>query len=207
MAVIDNLSTGFENLNSRSAFFKADITDRVEVEKVFADFRPGMSFITRADRCSTFRFRSRLRCPGEHRGSINILEACRLHGARKWSMLLPQRCTAILVTCQSMKRHPIAPSAPYGISSIRSNTICRSIMISMTYHMWLCATECVRAAPDPKGEGGVVAIFTDRLLNGEGVRIFGDGEQTRILCSGDIARLTCWLDLIILRYHQCQQWQ
>jgi UDP-glucose 4-epimerase len=32
---------------------------------------------------------------------------------------------------------------------------------------------------DPHGEAGVVAIFADRLLRGEPVTIFGDGEQTR----------------------------
>ena len=32
---------------------------------------------------------------------------------------------------------------------------------------------------DPHGEAGVVAIFCNRLLAGEGLTIFGDGEQTR----------------------------
>ena len=32
---------------------------------------------------------------------------------------------------------------------------------------------------DPHGEAGVVAIFCTRLLENEGLTIFGDGEQTR----------------------------
>jgi UDP-glucose 4-epimerase len=32
---------------------------------------------------------------------------------------------------------------------------------------------------DPHGEAGVVAIFASRLLRGDPVTIFGDGEQTR----------------------------
>jgi UDP-glucose 4-epimerase len=32
---------------------------------------------------------------------------------------------------------------------------------------------------DPHGEAGVVAIFCNRLLSGEPLTIFGDGEQTR----------------------------
>ena len=32
---------------------------------------------------------------------------------------------------------------------------------------------------DPHGEAGVVAIFSNRLLNDEPLTIFGDGEQTR----------------------------
>jgi len=32
---------------------------------------------------------------------------------------------------------------------------------------------------DPMGEGGVVSIFVDRMLNGQAPIIYGDGEQTR----------------------------
>jgi UDP-glucose 4-epimerase len=32
---------------------------------------------------------------------------------------------------------------------------------------------------NPHGEAGVVAIFAERLLNGQPLTIFGDGEQTR----------------------------
>lgn len=32
---------------------------------------------------------------------------------------------------------------------------------------------------DPKGEGGVVSIFTDKMVNGEQPAIYGDGKQTR----------------------------
>jgi len=32
---------------------------------------------------------------------------------------------------------------------------------------------------DPHGEAGVVAIFSSRLLDGQPLTIFGDGEQTR----------------------------
>ena len=32
---------------------------------------------------------------------------------------------------------------------------------------------------DPHGEAGVVAIFAERILRGQEVTVFGDGEQTR----------------------------
>ena len=32
---------------------------------------------------------------------------------------------------------------------------------------------------DPHGEAGVVAIFAERILRGDPVTVFGDGEQTR----------------------------
>jgi len=42
---------------------------------------------------------------------------------------------------------------------------------------------------DPHGEAGVVAIFSDRLLDGRPCTIFGDGSQTRdYVFAGDVAR-------------------
>ena len=42
---------------------------------------------------------------------------------------------------------------------------------------------------DPHGEAGVVAIFCERLLEGETCTIFGDGKQTRdYVFAGDVAR-------------------
>lgn len=32
---------------------------------------------------------------------------------------------------------------------------------------------------DPKGEGGVISIFVDRMMDGEKPIIYGDGKQTR----------------------------
>jgi UDP-glucose 4-epimerase len=41
---------------------------------------------------------------------------------------------------------------------------------------------------NPKGEAGVVAIFTKRLLAGEPLVVYGDGEQTRdMVFVGDVA--------------------
>jgi UDP-glucose 4-epimerase len=41
---------------------------------------------------------------------------------------------------------------------------------------------------NPHGEAGVVALFSRRILNGETLRVFGDGEQTRdYVYVGDIA--------------------
>ena len=192
VAVIDNLSTGFEkNLNSRSAFFKADITDRVEVEKVFADFRPEY-VIHHAAQIDVRRsvsdpvYDARVNIEG----SINILEACRLHGARK---VVYASSAAVYGDPRYLpvdEKHPIAPSAPYGISK---HTVEHYLSV---YHdlydlpyVALRYSNVYGPRQDPKGEGGVVAIFTDRLLNGEGVRIFGDGEQTRdFVFVGDIAR-------------------
>ena len=44
---------------------------------------------------------------------------------------------------------------------------------------------------DPHGEAGVVAIFLNRLIDGETPTIFGDGKQTRdYIFVGDVVRAT-----------------
>lgn len=47
---------------------------------------------------------------------------------------------------------------------------------------------------DPNGEAGVVAIFSTRLLRGEPLTIFGDGEQTRdYIFVGDVVSANMFL--------------
>jgi UDP-glucose 4-epimerase len=76
--------------------------------------------------------------------------------------------------------HPQQPLSPYGVSK-------KSVIDYLVAYRELHALEfCALALgnvygprQDPHGEAGVVAIFAERLLRGEPVTVFGDGEQTR----------------------------
>ncbi len=76
--------------------------------------------------------------------------------------------------------HPHQPLSPYGVSK-------KSVMDYLVAYRQLHALEfCALALgnvygprQDPHGEAGVVAIFAERILRGEPVTVFGDGEQTR----------------------------
>ncbi len=76
--------------------------------------------------------------------------------------------------------HPQQPLSPYGVAK-------KSVMDYLVAYRQLHALEfCALALgnvygprQDPHGEAGVVAIFAERLLRGEPVTVFGDGEQTR----------------------------
>jgi UDP-glucose 4-epimerase len=76
--------------------------------------------------------------------------------------------------------HPQRPLSPYGVSK-------KSGIDYLTAYRELHAVEyCALALAnvygprqDPHGEAGVVAIFANRLLAGEAVTVYGDGEQTR----------------------------
>jgi UDP-glucose 4-epimerase len=75
---------------------------------------------------------------------------------------------------------PQRPLSPYGVSK-------KSAIDYLVAYRELHSLEFVALAlanvygprQDPHGEAGVVAIFAERLLTGQPVTIYGDGEQTR----------------------------
>jgi UDP-glucose 4-epimerase len=76
--------------------------------------------------------------------------------------------------------HAQQPLSPYGVSK-------KSVIDYLVAYRELHALEFSALAlgnvygprQDPHGEAGVVAIFAERILRGEPVTVFGDGEQTR----------------------------
>jgi UDP-glucose 4-epimerase len=76
--------------------------------------------------------------------------------------------------------HLHMPLSPYGVS--KKAAIDYLVAYRELHSVEFCALALANVygpRQDPHGEAGVVAIFADRLLRGEPVTIFGDGEQTR----------------------------
>jgi UDP-glucose 4-epimerase len=75
---------------------------------------------------------------------------------------------------------PKLPLSPYGVTKLTGE-------LYLNYYRRVRGLEYVALRysnvygprQDPHGEAGVVAIFCSRLLDGERLTIFGDGEQTR----------------------------
>jgi len=75
---------------------------------------------------------------------------------------------------------PHRPLSPYGVSK-------KSAIDYLVAYRELHSLEFVALAlanvygprQDPHGEAGVVSIFAERILRGQSVTVFGDGEQTR----------------------------
>ena len=85
---------------------------------------------------------------------------------------------------------PFSPMAPYGVSKM-----------AMEYYLNFYSDEhglkytslrygnVYGPRQDPHGEAGVVAIFSQRIMAGEPLTVYGDGEQTRdYVYVGDVAR-------------------
>jgi UDP-glucose 4-epimerase len=192
VAVIDNLSTGNKrNLNPAARFFAVDITDACGLDEAFASFSP--DFVIH--HAAQIDVRRSVSDPAHDAavnigGSLNVLEACRRHGVRK---VVYASSAALYGDPRYLpvdEEHPVLPMAPYGASK---HTVEHYLEIYRELHglpyMALRYSNVYGPRQDPKGEGGVVAIFTGRLLAGEEVVIYGAGEQTRdFIYVGDVAR-------------------
>jgi UDP-glucose 4-epimerase len=112
-------------------------------------------------------------------GTIRVLEEARRHGAR---VVLASTGGAIYGECDgpASEDAPRRPLSPYGTAKLAAEEYLATWnRLYGSSHVALRFANVYGPRQLAKLEGGVVAIFMDRLRAGEGVTIFGDGEQTR----------------------------
>ncbi len=114
-------------------------------------------------------------------GLLNLLEGAREVGTRRFVFVSSGGVVygepEIFPTPETA---PKLPLSPYGVTKLTGE-------LYLNYYREIHGLEYVALRygnvygprQDPHGEAGVVAIFSSRLLSGEPLTIFGDGEQTR----------------------------
>jgi UDP-glucose 4-epimerase len=116
-------------------------------------------------------------------GTVRVLEGARVAGASRvvfaasGGTLYGNVDTSDLPVRES---HPQRPLSPYGVS--KKAGLDYLAAYRELYAIEYCALALANVygpRQDPHGEAGVVAIFAKRLLAGEPIAIYGDGEQTR----------------------------
>lgn len=116
-------------------------------------------------------------------GTIQVLEGARVAGSRRvvfaasGGTLYGEPAAEDLPVRES---HPQRPLSPYGVS--KKSGIDYLACYRELHALEFCALALGNVygpRQDPHGEAGVVAIFADRVCRGDGVTVFGDGEQTR----------------------------
>jgi UDP-glucose 4-epimerase len=181
VTVLDNLSSGRrEHLNETAEFAEGDIRDVEAVREAFARARPEVVFhlAAQADvRVSVEQpdFDADVNVVG----TLRILEAAREHGAQ---VVFASSGGAIYGECEgpAPEEAPRLPLAPYGTSKLAGEEYLGTYnRLHGTGHASLRYGNVYGPRQDPHGEAGVVAIFFGRLANGQELRIFGDGRQTR----------------------------
>ncbi|HEX5316807.1 MAG TPA: NAD-dependent epimerase/dehydratase family protein [Candidatus Kapabacteria bacterium] len=194
VVILDNLSSGStDNLNSKAKFIEGDITDAQLVRKIFREHK----FEIVNHHAAQLDVRKSVAdpvfdCQQNIIGSLNLLEAAKEVGGLK-RFMLASTGGAIYGEQDYFpadEKHPTRPISPYGVAK-------RSIELYLHYYEQIHKipyvafryTNVYGPRQSPHGEAGVVAIFAEKLLDGEECVINGDGTQTRdYVYVGDVVR-------------------
>src|SRR5919204_556627 len=175
---LDDLSTGKrENVGAGAVLHEADIRDP---DSVFDLVRPEAVFHLAAQASVGVSVeRPELDAEVNVLGTVHVLEAARRHGAQ---IVFSSTGGAIYGECERPAREddPRRPLSPYGTSKLAGEEYLATWQRLHGLRTTACRLANVYGPRQlPSLEGGVIAIFLDRLRNGEETEIFGDGSQTR----------------------------
>ena len=122
-------------------------------------------------------------------GLINILECCRKYAVKHIVFASSAAVYGENLNIPLHEEEKPMPTSAYGITKMASEHYLR-----MYHDLYGLNTTVLRFAnvygerQGAGGEGGVVSIFCKLLAAGQGVTVFGNGEQTRdFVYAGDIA--------------------
>jgi UDP-glucose 4-epimerase len=182
---IDNLTAGKrEYVHPKAEFVERDIREGLDLEGVSVVFHLAAqtdvqtSVVRPADDAGVNVV-----------GTVLVAEAARRAGAR---VVFTSTGGAIYGECDGPagERSPRRPLSPYGISKLCAEEYLAGWnRIHGTTHVTARLANVYGPRQAPSLEGGVVAVFLDRMARGEPTVIFGDGLQTRdFVYVGDVVR-------------------
>ena len=113
-------------------------------------------------------------------GTINILTCCVKYKVKKIIYASSAAVYGQPMYLPADEKHPINPISFYGISKYSPEFYIQAFsqLYGLKYAI-LRYANVYGIRQDPKNEGGVIAIFIDKLLNRIPPNIFGNGNQTR----------------------------
>jgi UDP-glucose 4-epimerase len=177
--VLDNFATGSRDyLSAGATLHEGDI--RTDAARVFDKAKPEVCFhlAAQAD-VGTSVERPGYDADVNVVGTISVLEAARAHGTQ---VVFSSTGGAIYGECRAPAREdsPRRPVSPYGMAKLAAeeylagwNRLYGSTHVSLRFANVYGPRQAASL------EGGVVAIFLERLAAHEPTAIFGDGTQTR----------------------------
>jgi len=183
--VLDDLSTGkIENVNKRANFHKIDIRDKGKVEKLFQEER----FELVNHHAAQIDVRGSVRDPEFDAsvnilGTLNLLQSCIKYRVNRFIFI---SSGGVIYGEPNIEELPLSeeapkrPISPYGVSklAIEHYLYYYKVNYGLNYIV-LRYGNVYGPRQDPRGEAGVIAIFSGKMLRGEQPTIFGDGEQRR----------------------------
>ena len=113
-------------------------------------------------------------------GTLNVLQACRAGGVAKVVYSSSAGIFGELKHLPIDESHPAEPDSPYGASKLAAEKEC--LAFAKLFELDAIALRYFNVyGPNQRFDqyGNVIPIFVFRMLRGEPVTVFGDGEQTR----------------------------
>lgn len=182
VVVLDDLSSGYRDNLSPFAdvtLIDGDVRDAAAVDRAIAGCEVVLHLAASVG--NTRSIEHPLEDSGVNvMGTLTVLEAARRHSARKLVFSSSAGIFGELKTLPIAEDHPVEPDTPYGASKLGAEKLCLA-------YAKLYTLECVclryfnvyGVHQRYDAYGNVIPIFAHRMLRGQPVTVFGDGEQTR----------------------------
>jgi UDP-glucose 4-epimerase len=177
VAVLDDLSTGRrENVPAAARFFPVDVRDRAAVRAAFADFEPThVAHLAAQSSVKVSVDEPALDAAVNIVGGLNVLLEAETAGVAK--LIFSSTGGALYGDVPEGQRATeswaMQPKSPYAASKAAFEGYLELLGPGLTLR-----TTTLRFAnvygprQDPHGEAGVVAIFSERVLRGQGLKLF-----------------------------------
>jgi UDP-glucose 4-epimerase len=174
VTVVDDFSSGrHENVNPAARLVEHDIREPFEVDAEVVFHLAAQADVGTSVEKPAFDAEVNVV------GTVNVLEAARRAGA---GVVFSSTGGAIYgdVDAAVPETAPRRPVSPYGVAKLAAEEYLEGWRrIHGTRSVVLRFANVYGARQSSALEGGVVAIFIERMSSGEETLVFGDGEQTR----------------------------
>ena len=184
VTVLDNLSTGYlenlEGLEGSLRFVEGDVRDRELVGKLCKDSAYIFHMAAHVGNVKS------IEAPDSDAainitGTLNILDATKDSGKlRRLVYSSSAACYGEPLYLPVDEKHLLSPDSPYGVSKMAAEKYV--MCYEKTHGVPVACLRYFNAYGTNQrydAYGNVLPIFVERILEGKGITVFGDGEQTR----------------------------
>ncbi len=185
VVVIDNLKTGFKNnLNKKAKFYRTDIRNLKSIKQIFkkekfdiVNHHAAIAEVIKSIKNPLLTIETNVL------GTINLLVASSENKIKKF--IFASTGGAIYGEPKKIpvdENTPAKPLSPYGLSKLLAEESIKFYARNFGFDYLIFRYGNVYGPrQNPKGEAGVVAIFSYLIKNNKQPIIFGDGSKTEII--------------------------
>jgi len=179
--IIDNLSTGKKtNIQFKHRGYVLDVEDP-QCEEIFRAYRfDAVVHLAAQVSVSTSVENPHLDTESNVLGLVNMLHLSVKHGVKRFIYASSAAVYGLDEEIPHKEEKMLDPISPYGISKFVNE-----IYATKWHELYDLSTVGFRFSnvygprQNSSGEGGVVSIFMNEMLNNKPLSLYGDGEQTR----------------------------